>query len=97
MKTNTTTATPLKRLYNAIKGDYSIQRYTLGWTDVIGALDKRWKKGIPVTSEDFENSLLLEAINVSKGSLKATLEGFARELNINLQTLREKDTQPQLH
>jgi len=93
MKNTSASTNPLKRLYNAIKQDYSIQRYSLGWSDVITALDKRYKKPIPVTKESFENFLLLEAI--SKGSLKETLEAFARELNISLQTLREKDTNPQ--
>jgi len=31
----------LVRLYNGIKNDYSIQRYSLGWSDVTKAIEKK--------------------------------------------------------
>lgn len=96
MKTKTSVTNPLIRLYNAIKQDHSIRRYTLIWTDIIEAIDRRYKNGVPVISESFENSLLLEAISTSNGSMKEKLQAFARELNIGLQTLSDKDTKPQL-
>lgn len=79
----------LKSLYNGIMNDYSIQRYSLGWESIVGKLEKRYKN-IPKTDEQFENDLLCDALMVAKGSLRKDIEIFARELSINIETLREK-------
>ena len=79
----------LKKLYNGIQNDYSIQRFSLGWKTIIERLDKRFKT-IEKTDQLFENVLLTDAIRVAKGGLRSELEAFARELSINIETLRSK-------
>ena len=79
----------LKSLYNGIMNDYSIRRYTTRWEDVVQKIEKRYKN-IPRTDEEFVNELLFNALNVTKGSLHEDIKCFARELSINLETLRDK-------
>lgn len=79
----------LKKLYNGIKNDYSIQRYSLGWKTIIDKLEKRFKT-IEKTEQSFENKLVEDAIRDTKGTLRNDLEAFARELSINIETLRSK-------
>lgn len=76
----------IKRLYNGILNDHSIQRYSLGWIDVIDSIEKRYKN-IQRTNESFENSLISDALKVTKGKLNKQIETFARELSINIETL----------
>lgn len=80
----------LVSLYNGIMNDYSIQRYTSGWVDVINAVDKLYKN-IEPSDEQFENKLLLDALTVTKGKLHDVIETFATELALNLSSLREKE------
>jgi hypothetical protein len=77
----------VKKLYNGILNDYSIQRYSLGWVDIIETIEKRYKNPIKKTDESFENSLLTEALKVTKGKLNKQIQMFARELQINVDTL----------
>ena len=79
----------LKSLYNGIKNDYSIQRYSLVWKDIVTKLEKRYKH-IPKTNEQFENNLVINALQVSKGSLYRDIKCFSRELDINVESLRDK-------
>jgi hypothetical protein len=79
----------LKSLYNGIMNDHSIRRYSIGWEEIAIKIEKRYKN-IPKTDEQFEDRLLLEASQVAKGSLLKDIECFARELSINVETLREK-------
>lgn len=88
--TQATQATALKALHNGIMNDYSIRRYTLGWETVVAAIKRRYKT-IPENPDiQFETRLLIEAAEVASGRLKSDIEAFGRELNLNLQTLREK-------
>jgi hypothetical protein len=80
----------LIKLYNGIMNDGSIQYYTLGWSDVTNFIKNFLKGNITKTNDSFEDSILKEAINISEGKLKEVLEKFAAELNINLDTLRDK-------
>lgn len=79
----------LKDLYNGIMNDYSVRRYTGGWQDIVTKLEKRYKS-IPTSDVQFEKRLVIDAMNVAKGQLLKDLECFARELDINVQTLNEK-------
>lgn len=79
----------LKSLYNGIMNDYSIRRYSLGWQNIIQKLERRYKS-IHNTDEQFENELLFNALKVAKGSLRNDIECFAKELSINMETLRQK-------
>lgn len=79
----------LHSLYNGIMNDYSIRKYSLGWRDIIAKLESRYKT-IPKTDEQFENKMLISAALVTKGALRKDIEGFARELSISMETLREK-------
>lgn len=80
----------LKILYNGIMNDFSIRRYSIGWKQIIDKLEKRYKV-IPKTNQQFENKLLINALNVANGSLKKDIEMFMRELSINIETLRLKN------
>ena len=84
----------LKKLYNGIKNDYSIQRNTMTWKDVITALDKKFKN-VAETDDQFENSSVTDAIKVATGKLKDVIEGFAKELGIAKQTMSDKDKHPE--
>ncbi len=79
------------KLYNGIKNDHSIQRYSMGWKDVIRALDKKFK-AIAKTDDQFTNEILMDAIRAAASDmmLVKTLETFAKELDINMETLRKK-------
>lgn len=79
----------LKNLYNGIMNDYSVRRYTGGWQDIVAKLEKRYKS-IPTSDIQFETKLVVEAMNVAKGQLLKDIQCFARELDINIQTLNEK-------
>ena len=79
----------LKSLYNGIMNDFSIRRYSMGWEVIIEKLERRYK-AIPRTDEQFEGYLIDNALLVAKGSLRKDIEGFGRELSINMETLREK-------
>jgi len=79
----------LKSLYNGIMNDYSIRRYSSGWQDIVTKLEKRYNS-IPKTDEQFEHEMLIKALFVAKGSLRKDIECFAKELSINMETLREK-------
>ena len=77
-------------LHNGIMNDYSIRRYTLGWENVVESI-KRRHKTIPKDDDiQFEFRLIHKAAEVAKGTLKKDIEAFGRELDISLQTLREK-------
>ena len=69
--------------------DYSIRRYSLGWKEVTEKIKKRYKD-IPKTDEEFESELLVNALKVTKGSLRNDIECFAKELKINTETLANK-------
>ena len=82
---------PLKQLYNGIMNDNSIQRNTMGWKDVIKALDKLYKKKIAETDDQFDDAVLRKAIAAAEDpKLKKTLETFSKELGINLDSMRDK-------
>ena len=72
--------------------DHSIQRYSMGWKDVTEAIERRYKLPIDKTNEQFEDKLIQNAISVTRGSIKAKLISFAKELSISHETLREKNT-----
>jgi hypothetical protein len=76
-------------LYNGIMNDYSIRRYSMGWQDIVTKIEKRYKN-IPKSDEQFVDELLHNALNVTTGSLHKDIDSFRRELNISMQTLREK-------
>lgn len=80
----------LKSLYNGILNDYSIQRYTLGWSDVIKKIESRYKR-IPRTDEAFEQIMLPKALAKTRGSLQRDIIVFAKELELNLESKREKN------
>lgn len=80
----------LKSLYNGIINDYSIQRYTLGWRDVIKKIESRYKR-IPRTDEQFEQIMLPKALAKTRGSLQRDIIVFAKELELNLESKREKN------
>ena len=84
------------KLYNGIKNDYSIQRNTMGWQDVLKAIEKNFKK-IEETDDQFENEYLIKAITAASEDpkLQNILKSFAKELDIALDTYREKDTHPE--
>lgn len=77
-------------LHNGIMNDYSIRRYTLGWESIVASLKRRYKRIPEDTDIQFEQKLIHNAAAVAKGQLKRDIEAFGRELNINLETLREK-------
>lgn len=79
----------LNNLYNGIMNDYSIRRYSMGWSPITEKLERRYKR-ITRTDIQFEHRLVTEAAEVATGSLKSDIEAFGRELGISLQTLREK-------
>ncbi len=79
----------LKSLYNAIMNDHSIMRYSMGWQVIVEKLERRYKT-IPKTDEQFEDEVLFNALLVVKGSLRKDIECFARELTLNMESLREK-------
>ncbi len=84
----------LKKLYSGINNDHSIQRYTMGWKDVMAILDKKFKKVYDVDIQ-FEDHLVTDAQDVATGKLKTVLDVFARELGFSKQTLSDKDKNPQ--
>lgn len=81
----------LKSLYNGILNDYSIRRYSLGWSIIVEKIERRYKS-IPRTDEQFENKLIINALSVSKGSLQKDIKFFAKELELNIKTLNNKGT-----
>ena len=88
------TSSVLKKLYNGIMNDHSIQRYSLGWNDVTDEIKKRLKT-IEVDHDiQFQNKLLIDAIDVAAEHnyvhLLYILRSFARELQINIDTLHAK-------
>lgn len=80
----------LKSLYNGILNDYSIQRYTLGWSNVIKKIESRYKR-IPRTDEQFEQVMLLKALGKTRGTLHGAIRVFAKELELTLESKREKN------
>lgn len=78
----------LRDLYNAIKNDASIRRYSLGWVDIVEMIGRRYQT-IEKTDIQFSDELLREAISMTSGGLRDKLEIFAKELSINLETVRE--------
>jgi hypothetical protein len=80
----------IKSLYNGIMNDYSIQKYSLGWSDIVKRIKKRYRKPIQRTDETFDNKTLQSAIKVATGNFKKQLEAFARELSINIETFHDK-------
>ena len=79
----------LTKLYRAIRTDTSIQRYSLGYKGILQSIEKEYKH-ITYSYQSFSTSYLLNAIEVTEGKFKEDLENFARELKINIKTLREK-------
>jgi hypothetical protein len=83
-----TSSEVLRGLYNAIRNDTSIRRYSLGWSDIVDIIGRRYHT-IEKTDVQFSDKLLLEAISITSGGLKNRLEIFAKELSINLETIRD--------
>ena len=79
----------LKELYNGIMNDYSIRKYTTGWKEITSKIEKRFPK-IKPSDIQFENHLITNALLVAEGSLLKAIETFAKEMSINLETLRSK-------
>lgn len=86
----TPTAINLFALYNGIKNDYSIQRYSSNWKIILDKIKTRYQS-IPVTNQQFSNRLVLNCLATSNCSLHQDILTFARELEINLTTLRLKE------
>ena len=82
--------TELVNLYNGIHNDYSIQRYSIGWSNVCETIEKLSRKPIEKNSTPFTKTLLTDALNVSGGKVKKQIAIFAKELNINIQTIHQK-------
>ena len=80
----------LINLYNGIHNDYSIQRYSIGWSNVCETIEKFSRKPIEKNTTPFTKELLTHALNVSGGKLKKQISCFAKELNFNIQTIHEK-------
>jgi hypothetical protein len=83
----------IKKLYNGILNDSSIQRYSLNWKDVVTAIEKKYKGKENIRKRpdiQFTDQLLETAQKVSKGSLSMLLYKMQKELQINVQTLKEK-------
>ncbi len=80
----------LKSLYNGIINDYSIQRYTLGWRDVVIKLESRYKR-IPRTDEQLDQIMLRKAMGKTRGSLQRAIIVFAKERELTLESTREKN------
>ena len=81
----------LKSLYNGILNDHSIQRYSLNWIDIIEQLEKRFRKEIPRTDEEFSEDVLTNSIATTRGKLQQSLIAFAKEISISNTTLVEKE------
>jgi predicted ATPase len=90
-ETALTTKEALINLYNAIMSEYSVRRNTLSWSDVTQAIEKRYKNFEKKTDVYFDDNVVNKAIEMSSGKLKETIEGFAREMGYNKQTLSEKN------
>jgi hypothetical protein len=82
----------LKKLYNGIINDVSIQRYSMGWSDVVTMIEARYKTPIKKTNEVFTDDLLLDALLVTSGKLRKSIESMISELQINNKTLSDKQT-----
>ncbi len=81
----------LNKLYNGIMNDGSIQRYTMGWKDVVAGIKKKLKK-IAKTKDDFENFLVADALKAcTDDKLKSTILSFAKELDMNLDTFGKRN------
>lgn len=70
--------------------DYSIRRYSMGWEDVINQIESKYQIIKKDPSVQFNDELVFAAISVTEGKLKKSLISFAKELNFNLESLREK-------
>lgn len=84
----------LRKLYSGIMNDHSIQRYSLGWSDVTDEIKKRLKEVYIDRDVQFQNSLLTDAIEIAADHnyvhLLYILRSFARELQINIDALHDK-------
>lgn len=82
------------KLYNGIENDASIRRYSMQWQDVQKQIKTRRRTIRPDDSVQFGDTLVKNALELAqqKGhkKLAETIERFARELSINIQTLRDK-------
>lgn len=76
-------------LYNGIKNDYSINKYTLNSKDVIKEIENKYKD-IPESDNQFSKTIVKNALSIVSGKLQKNIEAFARELDINIETLRNK-------
>lgn len=76
-------------LRDAIMSDHSIRRYTLTWKDVVDAIESKYN-GVETKQGYFDDAVVSKAAAVATGKLKMTIETFARELSINLETVRSK-------
>lgn len=76
-------------LYNGIKNDYSINKYTLNSKDVIKEIENKYKD-IPQSDNQFSKTIVKNALSIVSGKLQKDIEAFARELDINIETLRNK-------
>lgn len=75
--------TALQKLYNAIKNDDSIQKCTLGWNALLLDIERRYRKPIPKTDDEFTNDLLDSAIVESKkGLLHDRLFSFKTQIEL---------------
>lgn len=70
--------------------DPSIQRYSMGWVEVIAMIEARYKTPIKKTTDVFTDDLLLDALLVTSGKLRNSIETMISELQINTQTLSDK-------
>lgn len=80
----------LSKIYNGIWNDFSIRRNTMGWKDVVESIERKYKSVEVDPDVQFTNQLLFDAISVAPPKIKSQLEIFAKELQINLQTIRSK-------
>jgi hypothetical protein len=84
----------LEALYNGISNDTSIQRYSLGWRNILTKIENRYNN-IPLTEEVFYDEVAFKALNAIGGkkqfkSLFNDIYNFTNELQLNKHTYRKK-------
>lgn len=82
----------LLKLYNGIKNDYSIQRFSMSWEDVLELIEKKYeiKESDIDDRVQFTNNKVTDALKVATGRLKDVIKTFASELQINIDSLNDK-------
>lgn len=76
-------------LYNGIKNAPDLQKRTVGYTDILTNIGKQFRE-IPKSEIEFSPGLLLEAAIVSNGKLLTSINNFAKELKIQIDSIRER-------